>query len=107
MLRSLHAIASVRTSCWKADVTDVISAYAYSIELEPSTVEQVPFTSEYVEKMPKDYYLYCVIDLGLPELGEIVIEIDLAFVIYIHECWLDGDSKRNFTMRRPLTAFEF
>ncbi|MCI4060341.1 flagellar motor switch protein FliM, partial [Bacillus cereus] len=40
-------------------------------------------------------------------LGEIVIEIDLAFVIDIHECWLGGDSKRNCTMRRPLTAFEF
>ncbi|MGQ0518775.1 hypothetical protein ACT453_57105, partial [Bacillus sp. D-CC] len=24
-----------------------------------------------------------------------------------YECWLGGDSKRNFTMRRPLTAFEF
>ena len=103
-LRSLQAIAST----FGKQTSQTLSArMRIPIDLEPSTVEQVPFTSEYVEKMPKDYYLYCVIDLGLPELGEIVIEIDLAFVIYIHECWLGGDSKRNFTMRRPLTAFEF
>ncbi|EJV78755.1 TPA: flagellar motor switch protein FliM [Bacillus thuringiensis] len=103
-LRSLQAIAST----FGKQTSQTLSArMRIPIELEPSTVEQVPFTSEYVEKMPKDYYLYCVIDLGLPELGEIVIEIDLAFVIYIHECWLGGDSKRNYTMRRPLTAFEF
>lgn len=63
--------------------------------------------SEYVEKMLKDYYLYCVIDFGLLEFGEIVIEIDLVFVIYIYECWFGGDSKCNFMMCRLLIVFEF
>ncbi|EOA3902644.1 flagellar motor switch protein FliM [Bacillus cytotoxicus] len=103
-LRSLQAIAA---SFGKQTSQSLAARMRIPIELEPSTVEQVPFTSEYVEKMPKDYYLYCVIDLGLPELGEIVIEMDLAFIIYIHECWLGGDSKRDFSIRRPLTAFEF
>ncbi|MEI4830602.1 flagellar motor switch protein FliM [Bacillus sp. FJAT-53711] len=109
-LRTLHTIAS---SFGKQLSQSLAARMRIPIELGPSTVEQVPFTSEDAEKMPftseyveKDYYLYCVIDLGLPGLGEIVIEMDLAFIIYIHECWLGGDSKRKFTRRRPLTAFE-
>ncbi|MGG2092753.1 flagellar motor switch protein FliM [Bacillus sp. S13(2024)] len=103
-LRSLQTIA---TNFGKQTSQSLAARMRIPIELEPSPVEQVPFTSEYVEKMPKDYYLYSVIDLGLPNLGEIVIEMDLAFIIYIHECWLGGDAKRDFTLRRPLTSFEF
>ncbi|MEH6889398.1 flagellar motor switch protein FliM [Bacillus sp. JJ864] len=103
-LRSLQTIA---TNFGKQTAQALAARIRIPMELDPSTVEQVPFTSEYVEKMPKDYYLYCVVDLGLPNLGEIVIEMDLAFIIYIHECWLGGEPKRDFTLRRPLTSFEF
>ncbi|MFD3445990.1 flagellar motor switch protein FliM [Microbacteriaceae bacterium 4G12] len=103
-LRSLQTIA---TTFGKGTIQPLSARIRLPIELEPSTVEQVPFMSEYVEKMPKDYYLYCVVDLGLPHLGEIVVELDLAFVTYIHECWLGGDPKGDFKLRRSLTAFEF
>ncbi|MGG2015765.1 flagellar motor switch protein FliM [Bacillus sp. S10(2024)] len=103
-LRSLQTIA---INFGKQTSQSLAARMRLPVDLEPPTVEQVPFTTEYVEKMPKDYYLYCVIDLGLPNLGEIVVEMDLAFIIYIHECWLGGDSKRDFTLRRPLTSFEF
>lgn len=109
-LRSLQTVAS---HFGKEMSQSLTTRMRIPIELGPLTVEQVPFTSEYAEKMPftseyveKDYYLYCVVNLGLPGLGEIVIEMDLAFIIYIHECWLGGNSKRNFNLRRPLTSFE-
>ncbi|MFX3622712.1 MAG: flagellar motor switch protein FliM [Ectobacillus sp.] len=102
-LRSLQTIA---TSFGKTMIQSLAARIRLPIEMESSTVEQVPFMSEYVEKMPKDYYLFCVVDLGLPNLGEIVIELDLAFVIYIHECWLGGDAREGFKLRRPLTMFE-
>ena len=71
-LRSLQAIAST----FGKQTSQTLSArMRIPIELEPSTVEQVPFTSEYVEKMPKDYYLYCVIDLGLPSLEKLLLRL--------------------------------
>ncbi|CAM4324046.1 flagellar motor switch protein FliM [Bacillus manliponensis] len=103
-LRTLQKIA---THFGKSTSQSMATRMRIPIELEPATVEQVPFMSEYVEKMPKDYYLYCVVDLGVPGLGEIVIEMDLAFIIFIHECWLGAEAKRDFSLRRPLTAFEF
>lgn len=109
----LRTLQTMTSSFGKHMSQSLAARMRIPIELGPSTVEQVPFTSEDAEKMPftsdyieKDYYLYCVIDLGLPDLGEIVVEMDLAFIIYIHECWLGGESKRNFTLRRPLTTFE-
>lgn len=103
-LRSLQTIA---TNFGKQVTQSLSGRLRLPIELEPSTIEQVPFMSEYVEKMPKDYYLYCVLELGDPSLGQIVVDVDLAFIIYLHECWLGGDSKRDFRLRRPLTNFEF
>ncbi|MCP8968862.1 flagellar motor switch protein FliM [Ectobacillus ponti] len=102
-LRSLQTIAS---NFGKTFIQNMSARLRMPVEMEPSTVEQVPFMNEYVEKMPKDYYAYSVVNLGHPELGEIIVEMDLAFIIYLHECWLGGDPRRDFQLRRPLTTFE-
>lgn len=102
-LRSLQAVAA---SFGKATTQALSARIRLPIEMEPTATEQVPFMSEYVEKMPKDYYLFCVVDLGHEGLGEIVIEMDLAFILYIHECLLGGDPRENLKVRRPLTSFE-
>ncbi|UOY93370.1 flagellar motor switch protein FliM [Ectobacillus sp. JY-23] len=102
-LRSLQTVA---TSFGKATMQSVSARIRLPIEMEPVETEQVPFLSEYVEKMPKDYYLFCVMDLGHEELGDIVIEMDLAFILYLHECFLGGDPKADLKGRRALTSFE-
>src|SRR5581483_4689436 len=49
-LRSLQTIA---TNFGKQVTQSLSARLRLPVELEPSTVEQVPFMSEYVEKMPK------------------------------------------------------
>lgn len=102
----LQSIRSITTNFIKQAMQIVSSRIRLPLYIEQAVVQQVSFGSEYSNVTPKDYYLICVVDLGLPDLGEIIIELDLAFAIYIHECLSGGLTKRNFKTRRPLSQFE-
>lgn len=76
------------------------------VRVEFKEIEQIPFTSEYADKMIKDYYAFCVTDLGHPDVSEIVVELDLAFVVGVHKKNLGGSLPKELTKRRPLSDFE-
>ncbi len=102
-------LQSIRTLIFnfvKKSTQYISSRIRLPLSVDDAVVQQVSFVSEYSSVMPKDYYLLCVVDLGMPQLGEIIIELDLAFAIYIHECLSGGSTKRHFKERRPLSQFE-
>lgn len=102
----LQSLKTVMSSFVSKSMQFVSSRIRLPIYVEDSVAQQVSFIREYVNAMPKDYYLFCIVDLGLPDLGEIIVELDLAFAIYIHECLSGGMNKRNFNSRRKLSQFE-
>lgn len=75
----------------------------FPFNVEFSGIEQIPFVSDYADIMTKDYYGFFVTDLGHPELNEIVLEIDLAFVMAVHKRWLGNELPKELPKRRSLT----
>ncbi|MGJ6518515.1 flagellar motor switch protein FliM [Listeria monocytogenes] len=102
-LESLKTIASAFT---KKSMEFVSQRIRIPIHTEATLADQVSFASGYIETMPNDSYIFCIIDLGNPELGQIIIELDLAYIIYIHECLSGGNPKRKLSERRLLSVFE-
>lgn len=70
------------------------------------TIEQIPYTTEYIEKLPKNYAVFGVIDLGRKELGKIIAELDLNLILPIHKKMLGGKKAEIIEERRPLTEIE-
>lgn len=102
-LRSLETIA--RT--YAKTVSQTLSARLRSaIQVEFLNAEQIPFTSEYADKMNKDYFAFCVVDLGHPEMHEIVMEVDLAFILAVHRRWLGGEMPMHLRERRQVSDIE-
>lgn len=69
-------------------------------------IEQLPYASEYVEKMVKDYYAFCVIELGTKNLGKIIIEIDLGLGLAIHRNLCGRSKEFNIEEKKPITEIE-
>lgn len=102
-LRSLETIAVT----FAKTVSQTLSArLRSSIQVDFLNVEQIPFTSEYADKMSKDYFGFCIVDMGHPEMHEIVIEIDLAFILAAHRRWQGGEMEKKFETRRPISDIE-
>lgn len=106
-IRSLQSIANV----FSRGFSQIMSAslrVPINFKLnKDNMVEQVPYATEYIEKMVKDYYAFCIIDLGDRNLGMIIVEIDLALAIPIHRNLLGAG--KNFAIdeeRKPLTEIE-
>lgn len=71
-----------------------------------NAIEQVPYLGEYVEKMPKDRFVFIIIDLGRKDLGKIILQIDLAMVMAIHRKATGGGAVKIESERKPLTYLE-
>lgn len=69
-------------------------------------IEQLPYASEYVEKMVKDYYAFCVVELGKKDLGKIIIEIDLGLALAIHRNLCGRSKEFNIEEKKPMTEIE-
>jgi flagellar motor switch protein FliM len=74
--------------------------------VEFSSIEQIPFVTDYADIMTKDYYAFCVTDLGNPELHEIVVELDLAFIMAVHRRLLGNEIPKELGERKVLTTIE-
>lgn len=106
-IRSLQSIANV----FSRGFSQIMSASLrvpinFKLSRE-NAIEQIPYASEYIEKMVKDYYAFCIIDLGERNLGMIIVEIDLALAISIHRNLLGAG--KEFVIedeRKPLTEIE-
>ncbi|MBC1921257.1 Flagellar motor switch protein FliM [Listeria grayi] len=102
----LESLKTLSSAFAKKTIEYVSQRIRLPIHTEAMLADQVSFASEYVDTMPNDSYLFCIIDLGDPELGQVIVEYDLAFLIYIHECLTGGSAKRKFSERRLLSSFE-
>lgn len=105
-IRSLDSIANV----FARSFSQIMSArLRMPVKFEISAeIEQVPYASEYIEKMPKDTYVFCVADFGNTEedLGKMIIEFDLNMVIPIHKRLMGGKDIKVTEHRRILTEIE-
>lgn len=102
-LRSLETIAVT----FAKTVSQTLSArLRSSIQVDFMNVEQIPFTSEYADKMSKDYFGFCVVDLGHVSMHEIIMEIDLAFILAAHKRWMGDAMVKEFKARRPISDIE-
>ena len=106
-IRSLKAIANV----FSRGFSQIMSAslrYPITFKLnKDNPIEQVPYASEYIEKMLKDYSAFCITDLGNKDLGMIIVEFDLALVMPIHRNMLGaGKNIELDEERKPLTEIE-
>jgi flagellar motor switch protein FliM len=72
------------------------------------TIEQIPYSSEYVEKSPKNFYVFCVTDLGNRHLGlgKVILEFDLNMIIPIHKKMMGAKKVQIEEKRRLLTEIE-
>lgn len=69
-------------------------------------IEQVPYAAEYVEKLPKNYYVFCVTELGAKNLGKIILEFDLNLIVPIHKKMMGARHVQIEDKRRMLTEIE-
>lgn len=53
------------------------------------TIEQIPYT-EYIETMPKNQFVFCVVDMGNDELEKIIMQVDLNLIFAIHDKLMGG-----------------
>lgn len=105
-LENLKSIEAISTSFAKSATQTISAKLRTPIQVEFSSYDQVPFTTEYADVLNKDEFAFCVTDLGHPDMHEIVIELDLAFAINVHRRNFGGESLKDFNTRRPLTDFE-
>lgn len=78
-----------------------------SIELnKENPIEQLPYTAEYTEKMPKDRFVFVVIDLTLKGLGKIILQMDLAMAMALHRKSMGAPTVELNEERKPLTFLE-
>lgn len=105
-IRSLDSIANV----FGRSFSQIMSARLRApVKFELSAeIEQVPYATEYIEKMPKDTYVFCVTDLGNDRegLGKIIVEFDLNMIIPIHKRLMGSKEIDVSESRRLLTEIE-
>lgn len=78
-----------------------------NIELnKDNALEQLPYASEYTEKMPKDRFVFIVIDLGVKELGKIILQMDLAMVTPLQRKSTGAPKVSIEEERKPLSYLE-
>lgn len=106
-IRSLQSIANVFSRGFSQIMSATLRVPITFKLNKDNVIEQVPYASEYIEKMVKDYYAFCIIDLGDRNLGMIIIEIDLSLAIPIHRNLLGRGKEISFNdERKPLTDIE-
>lgn len=106
-IRSLQSIANVFSRGFSQIMSATLRVPITFKLNKDNVIEQVPYASEYIEKMVKDYYAFCIIDLGDRNLGMIIIEIDLSLAIPIHRNLLGKGKEISFNdERKPLTDIE-
>lgn len=71
-------------------------------------IEQVPYATEFLEKLPKNYYVFCVVDLGNRSLGlgKIIVQFDLNMVLPIHRKMMGAKQVKIDQKIRNLTEIE-
>lgn len=69
-------------------------------------IEQIPYTSEYVEKMPKNQFIFCVTNMGHEELNKIVIQLDYPLISVIHRKLMGGKELELEYNYREMTDIE-
>lgn len=102
-LQSIERIANTFSKNVSQTLTGRLRA---PITVEFAGVEQVAFVTDYADIMTKDYYGFFVTSLGHPDLHEIVVEIDLAFIRAIHKRWLGNELPKTLGDRVPLTDID-
>lgn len=105
-VENLSSIRSIAQAFGKSFSQSLTAKLRTPTTVEFSTIEQMPFTVEYADKMVKDYYAFAVVDMGHQELGEIVVELDLSFLLNVHRRWLGGILPEELPERRPPTDIE-
>ncbi|WP_239255939.1 flagellar motor switch protein FliM [Listeria ilorinensis] len=102
----LESLKTVASTFAKKCMEYVAQRIRIPIHTEATLSDQVSFASDYTDTMPGDSYLFVTFDLGDDRLGKIIVELDLSFIIYIHECLSGGNPKRKLSERRLLSSFE-
>jgi len=79
-----------------------------SIELnKENTIEQIPYANEYTEKMPKDFFVFVVIELGKElGLGKFILQMDLSLVLSLHRKSAGAPKVELGEERKPLSYLE-
>ncbi|WP_099222091.1 flagellar motor switch protein FliM [Listeria costaricensis] len=102
----LESLKTVASTFAKKCMEYVAQRIRIPIHTEATLSDQVSFASDYTDTMPSDSYLFVTFDLGDDRLGKVIVELDLSFIIYIHECLSGGNPKRKLSERRLLSSFE-
>lgn len=100
-LRSLDSLLSVFARNFATELSGILRLPA---EVEVQKVEQVPFTSEYVEKREKDEKVYIVTNLDDKE--QIIIQFDVGFLMCVHSKQGGGAFGQVKKVKKNITEFE-
>ncbi|GAB6457709.1 flagellar motor switch protein FliM [Bacillus luti] len=87
-IRSLESIAKAFARGFSQELS-AKCRYPITIKLSKrdngNIIEQVPYATEYIRGVGKDRWAFCVVDLGLPDLGRVILQMDMAFTRPIHQ----------------------
>jgi flagellar motor switch protein FliM len=100
-LRSLDSIAN----SFARNFSTNLSAYVrMPVEIEVTKVEQVPFGSDFLDKKGKDEYVFCITNFADKE--QIVIQLDVGFVLCVHNKQLGGEFGMIEKVKKSITTME-
>lgn len=108
-LQNIKSLESIAKNFARNFSQDISASLRLPIQFNLNTkspIEQVPYNSEYIEKMPIGYYVFCVVGLGHEGLGKIILEFDLSMVRPIHKRLMGGSDVQLDETRQPLTEIE-
>jgi flagellar motor switch protein FliM len=75
------------------------------IDMQLASIEQVPFATEYTDKMPRDKYIFCVSNLGAKD-SKIIAEFELGMAISVMRKLLGGSIGTIQEVQKSLTELE-
>lgn len=99
-LRSLESIFTVFT---RSFATDLSGYLRMPVELEVQKVEQVPFSSDYLEKNERDESVFCISEF---DKEQFLIQLEVGFLLRVHAKQLGGDFGKIKNVRKNITEFE-
>lgn len=82
-LKSFEFIANVFARKFSQMLSNTIGSPINVMLDKKKEIEQIPYASEYIEKMPVEKNVFCIVDMGYEGMKEMIIEVDLAFARFV------------------------
>lgn len=106
-IRSLISIANVFSRGFSQTMSASLRTNINFTLNKGNSVSQIPYSNEYIKELAKDFFAFCITDLGNRDLGMVIIEVDIALGLAIQRNLLGAGKSLIFDEnRRSITEIE-